>query len=155
MATGFRDFDRRMKYLSEQVGTGWIRAGVIVDQIYAKNQHENTSFEHNTGGRVYYLRDPLMENAFNLVDGMARAVITPEGSRIKDEMRDIAEDLSDYVYHNAPRDPDIGDILANSGSPYVEENGERVYHRPPVEERRKGPSESGWKERPPKKRRIK
>ena len=150
---GSWDFDRRIKYLSDQVGTGRITAGCVVDQIYAKNQHENTSFEHDTGGRYHYLGGPLMENSFNLVDGMARAVIIPEGSRIQEEMRDIAEDLSDYVYHNAPRDPDIGVVLANSGSPYVVDNGEKVYHRQPVAPRRKGPSESGWKERPPKKKR--
>lgn len=151
---GADEFIKRTQFLEVEVGSGTITAGCIVDQIYAQNQHENTSFHHDDG-RSHYLGGPLMENAFNLVDGMARAVIIPEGSRIREEMKDIAEDLADYVFHNAPRDPDIGDVLANSGSPYVVENEIlRTYHRPPVAPRRLGPSESGWKDRPPKRRRI-
>lgn len=136
-------FDERMRYLAEQVGDGDITAGCEVNQAYAQNQHENRSFRH-TVGRVRYLGDPLMENAFNIVDGMARAVITEDGSRIRDEMVDIAEDMSQWVFANAPRDPDIGDVLANSGSPYVVDDGIEIYHRPPVAPRRMGDDHSNW-----------
>lgn len=128
MADG--SFDERIEFLSDQVGTGYITAGCIVDQPYAQNQHENLSFDH-TVGRARYLGDPLMENAFNFVDGVARAAITETGSRIKDEMRDIADDMVHFVEVNAPRDPDVGDVLANSASPYVDDNGARIYYRPP------------------------
>lgn len=123
-------FDERTRYLEEQVGTGNITAGCTVDQPYAQNQHENLSFNH-TVGRARYLGDPLMENAFNFVDGMARAVITEEGSRIRDEMQDIADDMVRFVLMNAPRDPDVGDVLANSAAPWVDDNGIRIYYRPP------------------------
>lgn len=121
---GADDFIQRTQYLSDQVGTGRITAGCTVDQPHAQNQHETESFDH-TVGRSHYLGGPLMENAFNLVDGMARAVITQEGSRIQDEMRDIADDLTDYVRINAPKDPDAGDVLALSGSAFVVDGGER------------------------------
>jgi hypothetical protein len=144
---GAEEFDRRIRQLSDEVGTGKIVAGVTVDQPYAQNQHENPEFSHRVG-RSHYLGAPLMENAFNFVDGIARAAITEEGSRIKDEMRDIAEDMAGFVEKNAPRDPDIGDVLANSGSPFVVDDGVEVFRRPPLAPR-KMHSESGWEQRPP------
>lgn len=146
------DFDRRTRYLSDRVGQGSITAGCTVDQAYAQNQHQNMEFEHAVG-RAHYLGAPLTENLFNFMDGMARAVITPEGSRIFDEMRDIAEDLAHFVFTNAPRDPDIGDVLANSGSPFVLEQGIEVWRRPPVAPRRRGNDDTGWNERPSRRRR--
>jgi hypothetical protein len=146
---GSSEFNMRTKYLEDQVGSGRIKAGVTVDQPYAQNQHENLSFNH-TVGRAHYLGAPLMENAFNFVDGMARAAVTDEGSRIKDEMQDIAEDLSRAVLTNAPRDPDIGDNLANSGSPWVVDGGMEIFRRPPLAPRQMK-SKSGWVERPPEK----
>jgi hypothetical protein len=136
-------------YLSEEVGIGRLRMGVDVNQPYAQNQHENLEFDH-TVGRAHYLGAPLMENTFNFIDGLARAAITEEGSRIHDEAIDIAEDMSQLVFKNAPRDPDIGDVLANSGSPWVESNGIEIFRRPPIAGRRLH-SERGWEERPPEK----
>ena len=144
---GSSEFNMRTQYLETQVGKGRIKAGVIVDQPYAQNQHENLEFNH-TVGRAHYLGGPLMENTFNFVDGMARAVITETGSRIKDEMQDIAEDLARAVLTNAPRDPDIGDNLANSGSPWVVDDGIETYSRPAIAPRQMK-SKSGWVERPP------
>lgn len=144
---GSSEFNMRTRYLENQVGTGRITAGCEVNQPYAQNQHENESFDH-TVGRSHYLGGPLMENVFNLMDGIARAAITEEGSRLSDEMRDIADDMVYWVKSNAPRDPDVGDVLAESGSPYVVDGGIEVYRRPPNVPRRRGPSESGWKERP-------
>lgn len=124
------DFDERIDFLSREVGYGPLVAGCLVDQPYAQNQHENVSFKHERGVS-HYLGDPLFANAFNFVDGLARAAIGPEGSRIKEEMRDIAEDMAGFVEKYAPKDPDIGDALANSGSPYVTDAGREIYRRPP------------------------
>lgn len=140
---GAGEFDARIRYLDEQVGHGDITAGCDVDQIYAQNQHENESFTH-TVGRSHYLGGPLMENAFNVVDGMARAVITEGGSRIVDEMIDISDDMTRWVFSNAPRDPDIGDVLANSGSSFVIDEGVEIYRRPPIAPRRIGNDHSNW-----------
>lgn len=146
---GSSEFNRRTEYLESQVGKGHIVAGVTVDQPYAQNQHENLSFDHAVG-RAHYLGGPLLENYFNFVDGMARAAITDEGSRLRDEMQDIAEDMAGFVLKNAPRDPDVGDVLANSGSPWVTDEGVEIYKRPALAPR-KLKSESGWKQRPPEK----
>lgn len=139
------DFSKRIDSLARDVGYGDLVGGVLVDQPYAQNQHENLSFRHEVG-QSHYLRDPLMMNAFNFVDGLARAAITEEGSRLQAEMRDIAEDLADYVYKFAPKDPDIGDALANSGSPYVVDNGREIYRRPPKHPRHERGGR-GWRRR--------
>lgn len=122
-------FDERMQFLSEQVGTGNITAGCTVDQPYAQNQHENHTFSHKVG-RANYLGGPLLENASSYVDGLARAAITSDGSRIRGEMEDIAEGMAKAVLSNAPRDPDVGDMLANSANPWVEDKGIRIFDRP-------------------------
>lgn len=131
---GADEFNRRMAYLEEQVGHGRITAGCTVDQIYAQNQHENMTF-HHTVGRSHYLGAPLMENAQKLLLQIARSVITQEGSRLPAEMRDTAETMAQYVLKNAPRDPDVGDVLANSGSPWVAEGGFETWRRPPIKPR--------------------
>lgn len=146
---GSSEFNMRTQYLESQVGKGRIVAGVTVNQPYAQNQHENLSFDHAVG-TSHYLGGPLLENYFNFVDGMARAAITDEGSRIRDEMKDIAEDMAGFVLKNAPRDPDVGDVLANSGSPWVTDEGVEIYMRPALAPR-KLKSESGWEQRPPEK----
>lgn len=146
---GASEFNRRILYLEQQVGDGDITAGCDVDQPYAQNQHENMSFDHSVG-RDHYLGGPLMENAFNILSGIAQSVITEGGSQLRDEMNNVAERMSFWVETNAPRDPDVGDVLAKSGSPWVRDNGIEIYRRPPIAPRRRGPSESGWEERPPK-----
>lgn len=144
---GSDEFDRRLRHLGDEVGTGKLVMGVTVDQPHAQNQHENLSFTH-TVGRSHYLGGPLVDNSFNFVDGLARAAITESGSRLKDEAIGIAEDMAGFVEKNAPRDPDIGDVLAMSGSPWVKDGEIEIYHRPPIAPR-KLHSESGWTERPP------
>jgi hypothetical protein len=140
---GADEFVRRTLYLEGQVGRGSITAGCEVNQAYAQNQHENLSFNH-TVGRAHYLGGPLLESVLELVEGIARAAITTEGSRIPSEMRDVAEKMAGYVLSNAPRDPDIGDVLANSGSPYVIDEGTEVWRRPPIAPRRIGDDHSNW-----------
>lgn len=131
---GADDFDKRIQRLSEEVGSGDITAGCTVDQIYAQNQHQNRSFRH-TNGRAGYLGDPLLENAAKLVSQIARSVVTDGGSRLKPEMIKVSETMAGYVLDNAPRDPDIGDVLANSGAPWVTDGGKYIYKRPPVQPR--------------------
>lgn len=125
------DFFERIDYLDDQVGHGDIVAGCTVDQIYAQNQHQNLRFRH-TIGRAHYLGDPLLENATKLMQRIAASVVDDSGSRLKSTMIRTAEDMAGYVRDNAPRDPDLGDVLANSGSPWVTDQGREIYHRPPV-----------------------
>lgn len=55
-------------------------------------------------------------------------VITPEGSEIREVMKDVAEDLSGKVYDLAPHE--FGDLRA-SGHPSVIDEGAVVYDRAP------------------------
>lgn len=131
---GAEEFIRRIDQLSDEVGTERIIAGCLVDQIYAQNQHQNMSFRH-TKGRSHYLGGPLLENRTVLMEKIARSILDVNGSHLKRAMIQTAEDMAGYVLKNAPRDPDIGDVLANSGSPWVTDNGIEVYRRPPVQPR--------------------
>lgn len=131
---GADEFLRRIDHLEDEVGTGDITAGCTVDQVYAQNQHENRSFRH-TKGRANFLGGPLMENSNALMQRIARSVLDREGSHLTRAMIQTAEDMAGYVTKNAPRDPDIGDVLANSGSPWVEDGSRTVYRRPPVQPR--------------------
>lgn len=128
---GADEFNQRIDFLEHQVGYGKITAGCDVDQIYAQNQHENLSFRH-TMGQSHYLGGPLLVNAQALVEKIARSILDESGSHLNRAMRGVAEDMAGYVKKFAPKDPDFGDVLANSGSPWVKDDGIEVYRRPPV-----------------------
>jgi hypothetical protein len=131
---GADEFIRRIDYLDDQVGHGKIVAGCTVDQIYAQNQHQNLRFQH-TVGRSHYLGGPLLENATRLLNRIAESVIDEGGSHLRRAMIGTAEEMARFVLMNAPRDPDIGDVLANSGAPWVTSQGQSIYQRPPVQPR--------------------
>jgi hypothetical protein len=138
MADG--NFDERMNYLSDAVGHGNLELSVLVDQPYAQDQHENMSYVHPSGGQSHYLSEPFMANAFNFVDGLARAAITPTGSRLNDEMADIGGDLVDYVKRLAPV---TQGHLRRSTSFTVTDQGVEIYHRPAEVPRDEDPG-YGW-----------
>jgi hypothetical protein len=121
-------FDRRMAHLEREVGWGKITAKCVVNQPYAQNQHQTDHFRH-TNGRSHYLGGPLLEHAFELIEGLARAAITPLGTDIHGEMVDIAETMSRYVWENAPKDTGR---LSMSGHPSVSDNGRLIYDRPAI-----------------------
>src|SRR3954465_3778594 len=111
-----RPFAERIDSLIESVGVGNITAGCEVNQPYAQNQHQSDRFRHPHGGRSHYLGGPLMENAFSLVEELARGAITPLGSMIDQRMIDIAEKMASYVLVNAPKETGQ---LSLSGHPWV------------------------------------
>lgn len=124
-----RPFDERIDSLIRSVGVGNITAGVEVNQPYAQNQHQSLHFKHPHGGRSLYLGGPLLENAFGLVEELARGAITPFGSMIQERMVDIAETMAKYVLLNAPKETGQ---LSLSASPWVKSNGVVTYSRPPL-----------------------
>lgn len=142
---GNGSFDERTDYLLEAVGEGYLTAKCTVDQPYAQDQHENLKYVH-PNGQAKFLEEPLMKNAFELVAGVARAAITPDGSNLVDEMEEVAEKMAGYVLRYAPKDTLM---LAESGHPTVEDNGTHVYNRFPGEPRRMTPSSSGWHRQDP------
>lgn len=124
-----RPFDERIDFLMHSVGEGYITAGCEVNQPYAQNQHQTDSFKHPHGGRSHYLGGPLLENAYSLVEELARGAITPFGSMIDRRMADIAETMARYVLLNAPKETGQ---LSLSGHPWVKSNGVLIYDRPPI-----------------------
>lgn len=133
-----RPFQERIDELSRSVGTGHITAGCKVNQPYAQNQHQTDHFHHDDG-RSHYLGGPLLEHSFELVESIAREVITPFGSNIDRRMIDVAEEMAGYVLKNAPQspidDPGGPGVLALSGNPWVKSNGVLIYDRPPLSPR--------------------
>lgn len=125
-------FFSRIDRLQNSVGSGKLVAGCTVNQPYAQNQHQSVWFKHPQGGRALYLGGPLMENAFQLLEEIARGAITPFGSTLDQRMIDVAEKMSDYVFENAPLETGV---LATSGNPWVSDKGVRIYERPPISPR--------------------
>ncbi|HEV2172917.1 MAG TPA: hypothetical protein VGR71_05090 [Nitrospira sp.] len=75
------DFGERMDVLSRQVGEGFCVGKVIVDQVYAKYQHEDLSLKHPRGGQAKYLITPLMLNRFAYLTAVARTCLDDGGIR--------------------------------------------------------------------------
>lgn len=122
-------FGERLDELSEFVGHGNLTGSVVVDQVYAKYQHEDLSLRHPRGGQAKYLEAPLHDKQGDylrriaeqaLVDGPLPAMI------------DAMENLSGEVEATAPVE---FENLRESGHPMVSNDGETVYDRPPKQRR--------------------
>lgn len=115
--------------IKKQVGTGHLVGKLIVDQIYAKYQHEGADFFHPDGGKPFYLRDPLFAHAFQYMQKLGSSAITDYGSDFVHTMADCMEDLNKEVIVQAPKE--FLD-LQDSGHPIVVDNGHVTYDRAPV-----------------------
>lgn len=121
-------FFERIDRLIAEAGEGDLVGRVVVDQVYAQNQHESSWFKHPRGGQDHYLRDPLFDKVDQYMQHLADHLVTPNGSEIKEAMSHVVEDLSDQVEIRAPRE--FGD-LESSGHPIVYDQGAVIYDRPP------------------------
>lgn len=115
--------------LSEFVGDGELTGELIVDQVYAKIQHENLAYDHENGGQAKYLETPLYLSVDEYMSILAASLLT-DGIRIG--MAQCMEDLASKVEVFAP--VEFGD-LRRSGHPLVYDKGELVYDRPPHQHR--------------------
>lgn len=120
------DFAARMDELMDSVGDGVLEGSVIVDQVYAKYQHERMDLRHPNGGQAKYLSGPLLEHHRAYVARLARNVL--HGS-LEGAMEANVEELSKEVFNKAPRD--FWD-LRESAHPRVLNEGVPVYDRAPV-----------------------
>lgn len=122
------DFQERTKLLIDQVGTGDLVAGCLVDQPYAQDQHETLTYRHIHGGGPRYLGGPLLANAEETIAELAKHVITKEGSAITRAMISFARTMAyDYVEKNAPRKTGH---LELSGEPWVKDGNHEVFREP-------------------------
>lgn len=115
--------------LEELVGHGDLTGHVVVDQLYADYQHEGLDFHHPRGGQALYLQAPLMERWPLYLEAIAKTVLDDGG---KAGMEAAMEDLSGAVAVLAP--VEFANLRA-SGHPYITDNGEVTYDRPPLQHR--------------------
>lgn len=121
------DFGARMDELMAAVGEGELTVSVVVDQVYAKYQHERMDLKHPQGGQAKYLSAPLLNKAGDYLRQIAGSVL--HGS-LQGAMELVAEDLATkQVFDHAPRE---FQDLRQSGHPRVLNNDLVVYDRPPI-----------------------
>lgn len=122
-------FQTRIDELDEMVGHGDLTGRVVVDQVYAKYQHERLDLKHPGGGKAMYLRDPLFVKAPGILRHIATELLVrgPENG-----MQHGVESIADGVRDQAPIE--FGD-LKNSAHPSVEDHGVLIYNRPPLHDR--------------------
>jgi hypothetical protein len=123
-------FDDRIGELAALVGDGELRGSTVVDQLYARYQHEEMQLNHPRGGQAKYLESPLHSQYSGYLEDIARRTLeTGPVEPMIDAMEDLAtEQLGQY----AP--VEFGN-LRESGHPSVVSDGETVYDREPVQRR--------------------
>jgi hypothetical protein len=121
------DFAAKMDELAERVGSGKLIGDVVVDQIYAKYQHESLDLRHPRGGQAKYLSQPLLDNRDDYLRRIARTVLDDGGV---EGMRSSMEDLAGEGGVSS-RAPVLWGDLRRSGAPSVTSDGTEVYARPP------------------------
>lgn len=128
MAKG--EFGKRCRELLSIVGDNTIEGKVVVDQVYAKFQHESLDLAHPHGGGAKFLTKSLMQSYRSVYRGLARDAYRRYG--LVSAMSQGMEQIAKGVYQNAPHE---FNYLRNSASPRVKDRGRIVYNRPPVVKR--------------------
>lgn len=121
------DFGARLDELIESVGDGELTGSVVVDQVYAKYQHERMDLKHPQGGQAKYLSAALLDKHRDYVQQLADNVL--HGS-LQQAMEVVVEDLAaKQVFDKAPRE---FQDLRQSGHPRVLNGDMIVYDRAPL-----------------------
>jgi hypothetical protein len=119
-------FIGRIEDLKKLVGgSSKLQGKVVVDQVYAKFQHESLDLKH-TGGGAKFLTKALVQNQQNILRAIARGIL--DGKQ-NEAMAKGMENISTAVYKNAPHE--FND-LRNSSHPTVKSGGRIIYDRAPL-----------------------
>lgn len=121
--------DTGWRRVRDMVGEGKLRGRLLVDQVYAKYQHERLDLRHPRGGGPEYLRRPLMENHSKYLQRLADSVL--DGT-LEQTMADVVESLNGAMSSAAPV---MYNNLRRSGHPQVYSQGTLIYNRPPWQRR--------------------
>lgn len=124
------DFQQKCKELLKNVGDKKLEGKVVVDQVYAKFQHESLDLKHPRGGGGKFLTRALISNYRGIFRGLARDAYRPLG--LNSAMITGMEKIARGVYQNAPHE--MND-LRNSAAPSVKDRGRFIYNRPAVRKR--------------------
>lgn len=127
MAKG--EFIKGCNRLLKIVGDKELEGKLVVDQIYAKFQHESLDLHHSSGG-AKFLTKALLSEYRSVFRGLARDAYRPLG--LNSAMAAGMERVNKAMSKNAPR---LYQDLRNSGAPSVKDRGRFVYKRPPVVKR--------------------
>lgn len=122
-------FTRRVQDLIDRHSGGALRGEVIVDQVYAKYQHENLSLRHPAGGGPKYLWNAVIFDLPRTMRELAKEALWVDPGIT---MTKAVERWSGGVFDRAPLE--FGDLKA-SGHPRVKEGGKVIYDRPPLAKR--------------------
>lgn len=112
-----------------QVGEGNLTGKLVVDQVYAKYQHERADLVHPRGGGPFYLRRPLHDHYQDYLARVARSFL---GGNPEREMAECMESLNTQMASAAPLELSN---LRKSGNPQVYSRGRKVYDRSAVQRR--------------------
>lgn len=116
-------FAEGIRELHEMVGRGALVGKVVVDQVYAKYQHERLDLKHPRGGGPRYLAGPLYSNHHGYLERLAKSVLEGELERT---MLDCMESLNGSMSAAAPINHNN---LRRSGSPRVTSDGRLIAYR--------------------------
>jgi len=119
-------FLARTEQLLKKHEGGKLRGEVVVDQVYARYQHENLALKHTSGGKAKYLWDPVLEDADETLRQLAVRTLrgNPDVAMIR-----ATERWSRGVAKQAPIDYNR---LKTSSHPRVKKGGRLIYDRPPI-----------------------
>lgn len=110
--------------IRDRVGKGQLTGKLIVDQVYARYQHERLDLKHPRGGYPKYLWLTLIVGKDQMLEKLAKSVLeTGPAEGMKRAMEDQDGRLANYA-------PVLWNNLRNSGNPQVWDNGAKVYDRP-------------------------
>lgn len=129
-----------MRILNDHIGKGKLKARVVIDQIYAKDQHESLHYKHPRGGGAKFLERALFEGAPGHYQDLADHLLDPEGPSMVDTMQSVGRDL---VRGAAERSPRLFGALAQSGELRVLE-GTRIVRRDAPDRARLSESERDY-----------
>lgn len=121
MAGTFLD---RTRMLMDNIGGGRLVGSIILDQVYAKYQHERVDLAHPRGGGPKYLTHALESGAPPALAALARAVLRGD---LNIAMSRQMENIAKRIPALAPTE--FGD-LDKSAHVRVIDRGAVVYDRP-------------------------
>ena len=110
--------------LQRRVGEGTLRGLVVLDQVYAKYQHERMDLRHPRGGQAKFMELTIAIRSSVWMGWLAEATLDGDLVRV---MADCMEDLDDMMKVLIPTE--LG-VLKNSGNPRVLDEFRMVYNRP-------------------------
>jgi hypothetical protein len=116
-------FRQRTAMLMDNVGGGKLIGSIVIDQVYARYQHEKTNLRHPRGGGRKFLTTALFDEATIGLNSLARSALRGD---LNITMTRVTEHIAARAERQAPRE--LGD-LARSATVTTIDRGRIVYRR--------------------------